>query len=187
SGRRSLLDRRHDSVSRGSSRHARLSGGEVTMSKSLRTYYVALRDQFGPAGLILSVLAIVLALGGGAYAASHSSATAFKAKPLTKAQILALIKGNSKPGPAGPAGANGTNGMNGVPGGSGPKGEQGPKGEPGNPASYPETLPPHKTETGIWAVNGRTGPGSFENELRGSISFPIPLASGSAQGKGENV
>ncbi len=149
------------------------------MSKSLRTSYAALRDQFGPAGLVLSVLAIVLALGGGAYAANGggSHATASKAKALTKAQVLALIKANSKPGPAGPAGANGTNGTSGALGKEGPKGEQGPKGEPGNPASYPETLPPGKTETGVWSDYGS---GVISNapigvDIKAGITYPIPL------------
>ncbi len=151
------------------------------MSKSLRTSYAALRDRFGPAGLVLSVLAIVLALGGGAYAASGggSHATASKAKALTKAQVLALIKANSKPGPAGPAGANGTNGTNGAPGGSGPEGKQGPKGEQGNPAEYPKTLPSHQTETGTWAISGlfyTHDAEVVEEAFETTITFPIPLS-----------
>ena len=50
-----------------------------------------IRNQIGTAGLVVAIVALVAALGGGAYAATHP-ATASKAKPLTKAQVLALIK-----------------------------------------------------------------------------------------------
>jgi Collagen triple helix repeat (20 copies) len=98
-----------------------------------------IREQIGTAGLIVAIVALVAALAGGAYAASQT-ATSSKAKPLTKAQVLALIKANAASGPqgapgaAGPAGANGkdgANGTNGAPGTNGTDGTDGDDGEPG--------------------------------------------------------
>ena len=83
------------------------------MSKSIRARYAALHNQFGTAGLALSVVAIVLALGGGAYAANH--ATASKAKA-------------GKRGPKGPPGAPGATGPAGPAGAAGAAGPAGPAG-----------------------------------------------------------
>ena len=67
------------------------------MSKSLRTRYAELHRQFGTAGLILSVIAIVLALGGGAYAANNTGVASKAGKPGPRGKTGAT-------GPAGPAG-----------------------------------------------------------------------------------
>ena len=40
-----------------------------------------LRNQFSTAGLLLSVLALIFALGGGAYAANHSATASKAGKP----------------------------------------------------------------------------------------------------------
>jgi hypothetical protein len=76
-----------------------------------RTGYAALHDQFGTAGLVLSIVAIVLAVGGGAYAANHSHATA------------------GRRGPRGPKGETGP---------PGPAGKEGPAGKPGEPGKAGE-------------------------------------------------
>jgi hypothetical protein len=91
--------------------------------------FSTLRNRFGIPGVI-SVIALVFAMFGGAYAASNSSGGG-KATASAKAK-----KGPRGPkgatGPAGPAGpvgangkdgANGTNGPNGAPGGAGPSGK----------------------------------------------------------------
>jgi hypothetical protein len=82
------------------------------MLNRARAAYATLHDQFGTAGLVLSIIAIVLALGGGAYAANHSHATASAGK-------------------RGPRGPKGEPGAPGLPGKEGPQGKQGEPGKPG--------------------------------------------------------
>ncbi len=139
------------------------------MLKSIRRYYAALREQFGTAGLVLSVIAIVLALGGGAYAANH--ATASKA---AKRGPRGPKGATGAAGPAGPAGPQGAAGPQGPQGNTGSEGKQGSEGPQGDPAAYPEVLPPGKTETGTFAGSGYTKVTS-EN-LHIPISFPIPVS-----------
>ena len=73
---------------------------------------------YGAPTTAIALLALVLAMGGAAYAAKKA------AKPLTKAQIIALIKANAgtgpegKQGPEGKAGSNGANGTSGTNGAS---------------------------------------------------------------------
>jgi hypothetical protein len=169
------------------------------MSSFLRTRYSALHQQFGTAGLVLSVVAIVLALGGGAYAANHATASKAKAgKPGPRGKTGAT--GPAGPvgpaGPAGPAGSAGATGANGTSvtsslegkgancaeGGSkfvagasttyacnGKEGKAGKNGETG----FTKTLPIGETETGTWnSENDNSKPESVEFR---SISFPIPL------------
>ena len=180
-----------------------------------------LRNRFGIPGVI-SVIALVFAMLGGAYAANNSSGGG-KATASAKAK-----KGPRGPrgatgpagpqGPAGPAGAKGdagAAGANGQPGAQGPQGNPGTAGPAGKsvtlatltagqegcaaggtkvevegtPASkkavcngvngttgFTETLPPGKTETGVWG-----GLLNFNKELEEKrvedISFNIPLES----------
>lgn len=155
------------------------------------------RDRLGSAGLVVAVLALIVALSGGAFAATQS---AKKAKPLTKAQIIALIKAH--PGPTGPAGANGANGQAGAPGKDGLQGKEGAKGptgptgaagstgttgatgatgptgatgatgatgSTGSPWTPDSQLPVGATETGTWAFNATED----DAEVVAPISFPI--------------
>jgi hypothetical protein len=88
-----------------------------------------LRGQFSTAALILSVIALVFALMGGAYAASNAQ-TSKKAK---------VVKGppgkQGKQGPAGPAGAPGAKGDAGAAGLKGDAGAKGENGAPGAPGA----------------------------------------------------
>jgi hypothetical protein len=77
-----------------------------------------IREQFSTAALILSVVALVAALAGGAIAASHSDSIASKSKVGPR-------------GPRGPKGAPGAPGTNGANGTAGAKGENGAPGAPG--------------------------------------------------------
>ncbi len=158
--------------------------------------FSTLRTRFGIPGVI-SVIALVFALVGGAYAANNSSsggkATASaKAKKGPKGP-----KGATGPagpagaqGPAGPAGAKGdagANGSNGAAGPTGPTGTAGAKGATGAAGAtgatgfsgFTETLPAGKTETGVWA----TGPSAVQSgdEVFVPLSFPIPLAQASSK------
>ncbi len=163
--------------------------------------FSTLRNRFGIPGVI-SVMALVFAMFGGAYAASNSSgggkATA-SAKAKKGPRGPKGAKGDTGPaGPAGPqgaAGASGRDGANGEDGEDGKDGEDGQDGENGNdgadgtpgatgatgPEGSPWTdlgvLPPGETETGAWAFGQVTagaapGPGGG---IYTSISFPIPL------------
>jgi hypothetical protein len=138
-----------------------------------------LRSQIGTAGLIVAIVALVAALGGGAYAATGGG----KATASAKAKQGKQGK-TGKTGPAGPAGPAGSAGQAGAKGDTGPKGDtgaQGPQGEPGprgevgptGPAGPTETtLPPGKTSTGDWAVT--VAPEGFAAYT--SISFPLKLS-----------
>ncbi len=138
-----------------------------------------LQNQFGSAGLVLSVVAIVLALGGGAYAANNS-ATASKAKAGPRGKT-------GKTGPQGPAGAAGATGAAGPAGSTGPAGAKGSPGAPGPQGpegNIKATLPSGSTETGTFSqyftgqrFNGAGQPIVATEQGEIPISFPIPLAS----------
>lgn len=160
--------------------------------------FQAIHKQFGTAGLILSVAAVVLALAGGAFAASGG---------LTgkqKKEVKSIAK--SFPGPAGPAGAKGDPGAAGGAGAAGAPGKDGAsataepfsgeahgckeggvlvksasaevpvcngkKGAQGPAGPVCENgeclLPEGATETGIWYIRG-----TETTSL--SISFPLRL------------
>lgn len=86
-----------------------------------------LRNRFGVPG-VLSVIALVLAMAGGAYAAKKYTITSTKQ---IKPSVLKSLKG--KQGPAGPAGAAGAKGDAGPKGDTGAKGDRGEPGQPGEP------------------------------------------------------
>jgi hypothetical protein len=146
--------------------------------------FSTLRTRFGIPGVI-SVIALVFAMFGGAYAASNSSgggkATASaKAKkgPRGPKGATGPVGPAGAQGPAGPAGAKGDAGANGAAGGVGPAGPTGAKGATGatGPAGlsgFTKTLPKGETETGTWAIEAHTVVGSYVPTT--SISFPIPL------------
>lgn len=96
--------------------------------------YHQVRERLGSAGLAVAIVALIVALGGGAYAASATNSAKKPAKGLTKAKVIALIKANAKPGPpgspgpAGPAGGAGTKGDQGIQGAKGDKGDKGDTG-----------------------------------------------------------
>ncbi len=109
--------------------------------------FSTLRTRFGIPGVI-SVIALVFAMFGGAYAASNSSgggnATASKTK---------VVKGPRGPkgatGPAGPAGPQGPAGANGKDGANGANGEKGAPGSNGTSASVIEEAPNPSGECGL--------------------------------------
>lgn len=156
----------------------------------------ALRTRFGIPGLI-SVIALVFALVGGAFAANDLGGSGKDATASAKKKSLKGPRGPRGPkgatgeagpaGPAGPAGAKGDKGDAGGNGAAGATGAQGPTGATGAAGStgatgatgatgfsgFTATLPSGQTETGTWAV----GP-LPEKETAGfsPISFSIPLA-----------
>jgi hypothetical protein len=108
------------------------------------------RDQVGTAGFIISIIALVAALGGGAYAAK-GALTGKQKKEVEK--IAKRVAKPGKPGntgatgpagPTGPAGANGAKGdlgATGATGATGPQGPQGPAGPEGPAGESVEAFP----------------------------------------------
>jgi hypothetical protein len=92
--------------------------------------YQRIRGHFSPTALVLSVLAVVLALTGAAFAAGGGLSGKQK-KEVTK--IAKQYAG--KPGAPGAAGANGKDGTNGKDGAPGAEGKEGPKGSNGTPGT----------------------------------------------------
>jgi len=154
--------------------------------------FSTLRNRFGIPGVI-SVIALVFAMFGGAYAANNSSSDGGKATASAKAKQGPRGK-TGKTGPAGPAGpagpsgpagakgdagANGSNGAAGPAGPTGPTGPAGPAGPPGL-TGFTETLPSEETETGVWGTyflpnKPDASSGSIPFPISFPISFPIPL------------
>jgi len=129
-----------------------------------------IHSKLGTAGLVVAVVALIAAVAG----------TAFAAGGLTKKQEKRVVKIAKKY--AGKTGAQGPKGDPGPAGGPGPKGDQGskgdegkqgPRGEEGPPGPTETTLPPGKTETGVWSVSGKG-----LHVYYADISFPLRLATG---------
>lgn len=128
------------------------------------------RDRFGIPGVI-SVIALVFAMFGGAYAASSSDDSASVRENLA-----------GKRGPRGPRGKVGPTGPQGAAGIAGPAGPQGPKGDPGTTGKdgvdgvdgtfSTEPLPANESLTGAWGTSGGEGATADDISLV-AISFPI--------------
>lgn len=123
------------------------------------------RNRFGVPGVI-SVIALVFAMLGGAYAASDGGSNE------------ATTSAKAKKGPRGPRGKPGPPGP---PGPVGPIGPVGPKGDPGSPGQpgadgkdgtfSTEPLPSAETLTGVWVASG-----GKEDLSWAPISFPIQVS-----------
>ncbi len=129
------------------------------------------KKRAGTAGLITALVALVLAMGGGAYAAKNVVIT-----KLSQIAPSVQKKLKGKQGPAGPAGPQGAAGSAGAKGDTGPRGPEGPKGpegpegEQGPPGPTETTLPSGKTLTGTWAFNEINLSAIWAN-----VSFPLRL------------
>jgi hypothetical protein len=156
-----------------------------------------LRNRLGMPGA-MAVIALVLAMIGGAYAAS-GGLTAKQKKEVKK--IARGFQGTGPIGPQGPAGGNGKDGAAGAQGLQGPTGDTGAKGATGDTGAkgatgdtgakgatgdtglqgdpgetgFTETLPPGETETGVVTGYIEYEEGGFAESFI-PISFPIPLA-----------
>lgn len=114
-----------------------------------------LHERLGTAGFVISIVALVAALGGGAYAAT-GGLTGQQKKEVTKI-AQAEAKKFAKKGPAGPegkqgpAGAAGKDGSNGTNGSNGTDGAAGAAGAPGT--------------NGKTVLNGTTAPASTTGEV----------------------
>jgi hypothetical protein len=152
-------------------------------------------DRFGTVGVVIGVIALILALGGTALAASKL--TGPQKKEVAKiAKQEAQKYANSNPGAPGTNGTNGTNGKDGTNGTSATteafagaahgcteggvivksaspnavvcNGQKGANGQTG----FTETLPDGATETGVWLT------GTTQQPL---LNFPIPLKAALAE------
>jgi hypothetical protein len=144
-----------------------------------------LRSKIGLPGIV-AVVALVLAMVGGAYAASGGLTSK------QKKEVKSIAKSFQGTGPAGPAGAAGPAGPKGDPGPKGATGERGPEGEEGKgglegPEGLCSTSSCHlnsgATERGVYSVVGEDselgiGNGTMkEGEIVSlPISFVIPVS-----------
>jgi Collagen triple helix repeat (20 copies) len=124
--------------------------------------FSSFRNRFGIPGVI-SVIALVFAMIGGAYAATNNSGGG---KATASAKAKKGPRGPRGPagpagpaGPQGPAGANGKDGANGVNGEDGAKGATGAQGATGKNGATGATGPTGATgTTGVTGATGATGP-----------------------------
>jgi hypothetical protein len=129
----------------------------------------ALRRNLNPS-MVVAVAALVLAMGGGAYAAKKYVITSTKQ---IKPSVLKSLQGKSGvAGSTGPAGSSGKDGTNGKDGSNGNDGSNGVDGTDGSPWTAGGTLPSGATETGSWAFAETE---AFKPTPWQPISFMIPL------------
>jgi hypothetical protein len=142
-----------------------------------------IRRRISPA-TVLSVVALVFAMTGGAYAAKGILITSIKQiKPSVVKQLRGQAGAHGPAGPAGLAGTAGTAGSAGAAGKEGSAGKEGTKGEKGekgdngaqgNPWVPDNVLPSGATETGVWGLSRlATTPGLGQVHI--PVSFTIPL------------
>lgn len=144
-----------------------------------------IHNKLGTAGLVVAIVALVVALTGTAFAAKGALTGKQKKEVEKIAKKYAGKPGATGPqGPAGPAGAAGPKGDTGAEGPQGKEGKQGIQGVPGTPGtpgppgedgacseSNPECiLPEGATETGMWALGNDDGSSIVP------MSFNLPLA-----------
>jgi hypothetical protein len=127
---------------------------------------------------VIATLALFVALGGSAYAASKLPKNSVTAKQIKNSSVTSpkvkdgsLLSKDFKAGqlPGGASGPRGASGPQGVPGQTGP---------PGNPAAYPSVLPSGRTEVGVFSARDFASAGG--HAVSASISFPIPLSAAPA-------
>lgn len=130
--------------------------------------FFRIKEKLGPAGLVVAVIALVVALGGAAFAKGVIITKLSQISP----SVQKKLKGKTgKTGATGPQGQAGPQGLKGATGPQGAPGEAGQNGEDGACSeAKPEcTLPSGATLTGSWAVSG------FGGEAKGAASFDLRL------------
>ncbi|HEX5592066.1 MAG TPA: hypothetical protein VFX35_01820 [Solirubrobacterales bacterium] len=115
-----------------------------------------IHQKLGTAGFVIAIVALIMALGGAAYAALPGL------NSKQKKEVKKIAKGLVAPGPAGatgPAGAPGPAGAKGDAGAVGGTGPQGEKGEKGDTGPTDTKLPPGKSVKGFWVLETNNGIG----------------------------
>lgn len=150
---------------------ARLGGRKAGLMARLRSHVTYAN--------VVATIALFLALGGGAYAASKlpkNSVTArqIKSNSITSPKVKdrSLLAKDFKAGQL-PAGVRGPQGPEGA------RGQAGQTGPPGNPAAYPSVLPSGRTEVGVFSA--REFASASGKATSSPISFPIPLSAAPSQ------
>jgi Collagen triple helix repeat (20 copies) len=156
-----------------------------------------LRRRMGVPGLI-SVIALVFAMTGGAVAALSGPEKAEVKKFAKKyskqfAKQFAIPGPPGSPGPAGPQGpagapgAKGDTGAKGATGAAGATGAKGATGDEGSPWTVGGVLPPEESLTGTWAFKGgnTTNPSGFSVPIEFNIKLPEPLDGTEVHREGE--
>jgi len=117
-----------------------------------------LHRKLGTAGLIVSIVALVLAVGGTALAASGALTGKQKKEVEKIAKKYAGKPGTpGATGPAGPAGPAGAAGPKGDTGAKGEKGDTGDAGSPGSPGEDGKSVEAIPIDTGETACDGEGG------------------------------
>jgi hypothetical protein len=130
------------------------------------------------AALIISTVALIVALGGTSYAAftlpQNSVGTKqLKNKAVTLAKIAPAAQGAlAKVGSQGPQGPQGPQGAQGA---AGPQGPPGQAGQPGPPGPVTTLAPSGITQRGLFDLEGEEG--NANTVFTTGISFPLELAS----------
>jgi len=127
-----------------------------------------IHQKLGTAGFVIAIMALIVALGGAAYAALPGL------NSKQKKEVKKIAKGLVRPGPpgaTGPAGPAGAKGDVGAKGDTGAKGDLGEKGERGEPGPTTTKLAKGQTVRGLWQVQ-------VENTLGLAlltINFPLEV------------
>lgn len=117
--------------------------------------YSRFHERFGTAGVILGMIALILALGGSAFAASGGLSG--PEKTLIKKEAKKWGKKFAKTGPAGPQGAPGTPGTNGTNGKDGTNGTNGTDGADGTDGTNGKSIEVTEIEVGEVECNAQGG------------------------------
>jgi hypothetical protein len=129
----------------------RVGGSPATHCvKRRREVITRIHRQLGTAGFVIVIVALVAALGGGAYAASDvfSPKEKQEIQKIAKREAQRIAKRLVQPGPPGPAGGQGPRGpqgLQGAPGEVGPQGERGERGFRGESVVISELGPDNGT------------------------------------------
>jgi hypothetical protein len=140
-----------------------------------------IREPFGKAGLTVAVVALVMALVGGAYAAGGLTGKQKKEVKKIAKQFAGKPGANGAAGPQGPAGAQGPKGDTGAPGSNGTNGSNGSNGAPGEAgmcsAGKPECkLVAGATLGGVWAASNPAKEAGTSLTSLSAISFPVRVS-----------
>jgi hypothetical protein len=136
-----------------------------------------IHEKLGTAGFVISIVALIAALCGGAYAAGGGLTSKQKKEVKKIAKKYAGKPGApGAPGAKGDAGAKGANGANGANGSNGAPGSPGSPGAPGEAGMCSEAnpecaLPAGGTLTGTWSASG-----GGEDLALSTISFPLRVS-----------
>jgi hypothetical protein len=137
-----------------------------------------IQSKLGTAGLVVAIVALVAALGGGAYAAQLGLNSKQKKEVKNISKQVAKPGPEGKQGPAGPGGAKGDTGAkgdNGAPGTNGTNGTDGEDGmcTAGNPACE---LPSGSELVGVWSTSGGLGKEDHADISLTPISFNVRIS-----------